>query len=105
MQAGNMIPSVVGGFQQWIKAGKVVKRGEHGMTIWFPIGRKNDDGNILEAEKFYTATVFDVSQVEEIGTPAQTPAPIESVKPVIIPQPAPEKEKILDPIMAGFKLV
>jgi hypothetical protein len=30
--------SVVGGFRQWIKAGRCVRKGEHGLTIWIPLG-------------------------------------------------------------------
>jgi hypothetical protein len=104
MQAINT-PSVVGGFQQWRKAGKMVKRGEHGMTIWFPIGQKNNDGDVLEATTFYTATVFDVSQVEDLQPAGNNPAP------AIIPAPViPQREPIRqapasDPLMAGFQLV
>jgi len=61
-------PSVVGGYQQWRKAGKQVKRGEHGYTIFFPVGPKaedSEDSDAVTAETFHTATVFDISQVEE----------------------------------------
>ena len=64
IQSSGRIPSVVGGYQQWRKAGKQVKRGEHGLTIWFPVGVKDEEGELLEAETFYTGTVFDISQVE-----------------------------------------
>lgn len=58
------IPSIVGGFRQWQAAGRYVRKGEHGMLIWFPIGKKNEDGDIDAAERFYTTTVFDISQTE-----------------------------------------
>lgn len=29
--------TVVGGFRQWIKAGRGVRKGEHGMAIWVPL--------------------------------------------------------------------
>lgn len=65
IQCNGVIPTVVGGYQQWKRAGKQVKKGEHGFIIWFPVGAKDEEtGDILSAETFYTATVFDISQVE-----------------------------------------
>lgn len=67
IQSNGTIPTVVGGYQQWKRAGKQVKKGEHGYIIWFPVGQKDEEtGDIMAAETFYTATVFDISQVEEI---------------------------------------
>lgn len=61
-------PTVVGGYQQWKRAGKQVQKGEHGMMIWFPVGQKDTDtGDIALAERYFTATVFDISQVEDQG--------------------------------------
>lgn len=65
LQSPRVQPTVVGGYRQWQRAGKQVKRGEHGSTIWFPAGEKTEDGDIISADTFYTATVFDISQVEE----------------------------------------
>lgn len=66
-------PTIVGGFKQWLSAGKAVKKGEHGFIIFFPCGKKqqdketDDNGNqIIEPEYFATGTVFDVSQVESV---------------------------------------
>jgi hypothetical protein len=54
MQGG---ASVVGGFQQWRKAGRAVRKGEHGKAIWFPIGTgKNNE----------TADESEVSEANEI---------------------------------------
>lgn len=64
---GCQLPSVVGGYRQWLKAGKHVRKGEHGRTIFFPVGDKDEDGEITEAHIFYTATVFDIAQVEDNG--------------------------------------
>lgn len=110
LQSGGQYPTIVGGFQQWRRAGKCVKRGQHGMTIWFPVGSKDADGNIIETTKFYTTTVFDITQVEELNSgskPAAMPEPvkpevtiIEPVKPEPI-NPAP----VRDDIMAGFQLI
>jgi len=71
--------SVLGGFQQWKKNGRVVKKGEHGTMIWIPTG-KPSSSTAPEAEpqgdedsdgmRFITGTVFDISQTEEIQTTA-----------------------------------
>jgi len=66
LQANGTIPTVVGGFQQWKRARKVVRKGEHGFIIWFPVGQKDEEGETVNVETFYTATVFDVSQVEPL---------------------------------------
>lgn len=60
-------PSVVGGFKQWLKAGRCVRKGEHGALIFFPVGDKDENGNVEDAEKFFTATVFDISQTDELS--------------------------------------
>ncbi len=59
--------SVVGGFKQWLKAGRCVRKGEHGALIFFPVGNKDENGDVTEAEKFFVGVVFDVSQTEEIS--------------------------------------
>lgn len=72
--------TVVGGFRQWLKAGRCVKKGEHGACIWIPLGRKNketDETEQSDSRAFILANVFDVSQTEstEENKPAeQTPA-------------------------------
>jgi len=62
---GCRLPTVIGGFRQWLKAGKHVRKGEHGKTIFIPIGEKDKDGDITGVSTFYTATVFDITQVED----------------------------------------
>ncbi len=64
--------TVVGGFQQWKKAGRIVRKGEHGFLILVPSKQKDEneiDNYIADDEdvKFYTATVFDISQTEPIN--------------------------------------
>lgn len=66
--------TVVGGFQQWRKAGRSVRKGEHGFLIFVPSKQKEETENQIdnfiadnEDIKFYTATVFDVSQTELIN--------------------------------------
>ena len=58
--------SVVGGYRQWKKAGRIVRQGEHGFYILVPHGEKDESGKIEEAENFWTVTVFDVSQTDSI---------------------------------------
>lgn len=71
--------TIVGGFRQWIAAGRAVRKGESGLMIWFP--RKAVKANEPEpapksadAEpdevRFSIGYVFDVSQTEEIETAA-----------------------------------
>ena len=64
--------TVVGGYRQWLRAGRQVRKGEHGHIIWFPAGRKDDDGNIESGQeiKYYLATVFDVSQTDPVEVAA-----------------------------------
>jgi hypothetical protein len=62
--------TVVGGFQQWRKAGRQVRKGAHGLGIWIPLGlpkRTDDEAQTNEGSPigFSVATVFDVSQTEE----------------------------------------
>ena len=64
-------PTIVGGYRQWLKAGRQVIKGQHGYSILFPVGDKDKDtGDILEANHFYAGTVFDISQTEAVEVPA-----------------------------------
>jgi len=69
--------TLVGGFKQWLKQGRAVKKGEHGYMILFPREKKNGDNDAQEptrdeAEKpeirFLIGYVFDISQTMEIQT-------------------------------------
>lgn len=64
--------TVVGGFQQWKKAGRQVRKGEHGFGIWFPIGApKLDDPNGESSDiHFAVSTVFGIDQTDPIGEAA-----------------------------------
>ena len=66
LQSPHNTPTVVGGYNQWLRAGKQVKKGEHGYTILFPAGNKDADGTIT-ATHFFTGTVFDISQVSDVN--------------------------------------
>lgn len=64
--------TVVGGYRQWQAAGRQVRRGEHGLVIWFPVGPKKDEnkpeGFISRDDldtKFFLGMVFDISQTDE----------------------------------------
>lgn len=70
--------TVVGGFRQWLKAGRSVRKGEHGAGIWVPISTRPDGSETQAPENpdaitteagarcnFTVGTVFDVSQTEE----------------------------------------
>jgi hypothetical protein len=63
--------SVVGGFQQWKKAGRIVRKCEHGFLIFVPSKTKQVENQeiILDDEDvhFFTAIVFDISQTEVIA--------------------------------------
>ena len=66
-QMNGTVPTVVGGYRQWQRAGRQVCKGEHGSIIWFPRiqGQTEDDPGELQG--FMLATVFDISQTKEIG--------------------------------------
>jgi hypothetical protein len=66
----NSEATVVGGFHQWRAVGRMVRKGQHGLAIWVPIGNRNDDGEVTERTGFVGGTVFDISQTDEI--PAET---------------------------------
>lgn len=78
---GRAMPTILGGFAEWLKQGRAVRKGEHGFMIWIPVGidgaaRKQEvqavDAKgelttmIQESEKvrFIIGTVFDISQTE-----------------------------------------
>ena len=66
--------TIVGGFKQWLKAGRVVSKGEHGISIWIPSGVKGEDGQPDDV-RFLSGTVFDVSQT--VAREDQSAAPLE----------------------------
>lgn len=85
--------TIVGGFRQWIKHGRAVKKGEHGAVIWVPGGAgKAAEGSAAPAApageapadggdgvRFLTGTVFDVTQTAEI----EADHPVATVSPEI----------------------
>jgi hypothetical protein len=67
--------SVVGGFRQWIKAGRVVEKGQKGIGIRVPCSpggnaeieddEEQEDGS-KKRMRFTFGTVFDISQTKEL---------------------------------------
>lgn len=60
--------SVIGGFKQWMKAGRAVKKGEKSLLIFVPSLKKEAEPTSTAPEDvfFLTANVFDISQTELI---------------------------------------
>jgi len=56
--------TTLGGFNQWKKAGRVVKKGEHGVIIFVNCNKK--DGDEVVENYFITKSIFDISQTEPI---------------------------------------
>ena len=72
LQSNGNTPTLVGGFRQWRKHGRQVRKGEHGLMIWFPkmVTGHSEEPSRGEEEaevRFYAGTVFDIAQTEEIG--------------------------------------
>ena len=64
-QAGDNPLSVVAGFKQWQKSGRIVSKGSHGYLIAVPAKNKADENEEEETETFFLyKTVFDISQTE-----------------------------------------
>lgn len=68
--------TIVGGFKQWLAHGRAVRKGEHGLMIWFPAkkGAKPNgeaptpaEAEQGESTRFYVATVFDVGQTSALN--------------------------------------
>ena len=63
--------TIVGGFQQWKKAGRIVRKGEHGFLIFVPSKGKQEANSEMTSDDenvhFFTTTVFDISQTEVIA--------------------------------------
>ncbi len=59
--------TIVGGFQQWKKAGRIVRKGQHGFLIFVPSKAKQENSEMISDDEnvhFFTATVFDISQTD-----------------------------------------
>jgi hypothetical protein len=71
-------PTILGGFAEWLKKGRAVRKGEHGYMIWIPMGAKKQEVQAVDTSgalttmlqeasdvRFFIGTVFDISQTEE----------------------------------------
>lgn len=61
--------TIVGGYQQWQRAGRQVKTGQSGLMIWVPASFKVKDESGETGEKktgFVIGHVFDITQTEPI---------------------------------------
>ena len=65
--------TIVGGFQQWLKQGRCVSKGESGLMIWVPKTNAKDNETTTESANdtaspvyFFAGTVFDISQTCEL---------------------------------------
>jgi len=80
--------SMVGGFGQWLKAGRSVRKGESGMGIWVPIvkgkgelateptgGEEAANGCEGGRQRFLMGTVFDISQTNPLPVESGEPSP------------------------------
>lgn len=61
--------TVIGGFKQWLKAGRIVRKGESALWIYAPCVRKVELDNGAEAKetRFRLVPVFDVAQTDEMA--------------------------------------
>ena len=73
--------TLVGGFQQWLKAGRCVRKGEKGLMIWVKVGKDNDATSAPTSTeqsdtsiRFIMGTVFDVTQTELVQVEQQAAA-------------------------------
>lgn len=63
--------TIVGGFQQWKKAGRIVRKGQHGFLIFVPSKAKQENSEMISDDEnvhFFTATVFDISQTDLLAS-------------------------------------
>lgn len=67
--------SMVGGFVQWLKIGRAVRKGETGIGIWIPTTKgekaaepaaEASEGQDGPRARFIMGTVFDVSQTDAL---------------------------------------
>ena len=60
--------TIVGGFNQWIKNGRTVRKGEHGSSIWIPLNKAGAGTNDQPDElHFGSGTVFDITQTKDLA--------------------------------------
>jgi N-terminal domain of anti-restriction factor ArdC len=76
--------TIVGGFRQWKAAGRFVRKGSQGLSLWIPLKGRSEEPEKTELEgsadsesrpSFIMGTVFDVSQTEPAGSSSSSSEP------------------------------
>lgn len=71
----NPAATMVGGFRQWLAAGRCVRKGERGAAIWVPAGGRAEataeaaepeGGDSGERQRFIVGYVFDITQTDTV---------------------------------------
>lgn len=57
--------TIVGGFRQWLSAGRCVRKGEKALYILHPCAKKSADDSEKSGVYFREAAIFDVSQTDK----------------------------------------
>lgn len=84
--------TIVGGFKQWIAAGRCVRKGEHGLMILVPCSKKDPETGEPGKTYFVQGYVFDVAQTEELTADSSRENPAfadagETAAPTAKPEP------------------
>jgi len=72
---------MVGGFGQWLRAGRSVRKGESGLGIWVPIAKgkageeEAGEGADGGRPRFLMGTVFDISQTDALPVEVRSGEP------------------------------
>ena len=56
--------TIVGGFRQWLGAGRCVRKGEKALYILYPCAKKSEETSEKSEVFFREAAIFDVSQTD-----------------------------------------
>lgn len=101
--------TILGGFRQWLKHGRSVRKGEHGAMIWVPLGHKTTEPTTGETTtesedtRFIIGTMFDIGQTEATEQDATAPFVPETESPKAAPTPKPEsREMVLTSMTQNF---
>lgn len=106
--------SDVRGFHDWLKAGRCVRKGQHGILIYVPAGYQTDDAEMAEESEYRRprvkkAYVFDISQTDVLApkdaaaiTPAERPAKVAAVMPANV-TPFPQPTEIAREVGAAWE--
>lgn len=73
--------TVVAGFNDWKKSGRIVRKGEKGIAIFAPVNKKVEDalGNEDDIIGFRVVYVFDITQTDELVAVADRNAWIDAM--------------------------